>query len=361
MMKRGGKLKPQYRDVWAQYYVKFARAFKNAGVPLWAFSVQNEPLAVTPWENCVYSAEEERDFVRDFLGPALEAANLGLKLLVWDHNRDDMWLRAHTIYSDPAAAKYVWGLAYHWYGDPRFEWWPDKSGQVCFENLQRVHDFRPDKHIIMSESCQESGTRIGVWDLGERYAEAIIADLNHWLEAWIDWNLILNPNGGPNHASNFVSAPIIADPATDRVLFLSSYYYIGHFSRYIRPGAQRILSGSSRDALEVTAFINPDTTIAVVVLNQQLHEVAFWLVLGGNVVHTKAPPNSITTFLMPGSSEACHTAEPHDLCYKEVSWAMGNGINEHPEWYPGLTASSSFEEFQQVLHQGHHGDCAAPC
>merc|ERR1719277_468860 len=83
----------------------FAEAFKAAGVPLWAFTVQNEPLASTPWENCIFSAEEERDFVRDFLGPSLEAANLGMKLLVWDHNRDDMWLRAHTIYSDPAAAK----------------------------------------------------------------------------------------------------------------------------------------------------------------------------------------------------------------------------------------------------------------
>merc|ERR1712217_659436 len=100
-------------------------------------------------------------------GPALQASGLDLKLLIWDHNRDDMFARAHTILSDPDAAKYVWGTGYHWYGDPRHEFWPAREGMLLFDNLQRVHDLAPDKHIIMTESCQEAGPRITDWTMGE--------------------------------------------------------------------------------------------------------------------------------------------------------------------------------------------------
>lgn len=296
-MVNGGKLSPQYRKPWSRFYVKFAEEMKRAGVPLWGFTVQNEPDAVTPWENSGYTAEEERDFVRDYLGPALEASGLDLKLLVWDHNRNDMFLRAQTIYSDPNASKYVWGVGYHWYGDPKYEIWPDRAGQLGWENVQRVHELRPEKHIMMTEACQESGPRIGNWELGERYAEAIIRDLNHWLEAWIDWNLILDESGGPNHVGNLVSAPVIVDNAKDRVLFLSSFFYLGHFSRYIRPGAQRVAVASNRDSLETTAFVNPDGTIVVVVMNKSDWQMDFWIRHGGRSVETSAPPHSITTYM----------------------------------------------------------------
>merc|ERR1712032_1203565 len=112
-----------------------------------------------------------------------------VKLLVWDHNRDEMLLRARTVYGDPEAAKHVWGTGFHWYGDPRYESWPPPAGMVCFDNVQAVHDLRPDKHIVMTECCQEGGPHLGDWKLGERYAESIIKDVNHWTEAWIDWNL----------------------------------------------------------------------------------------------------------------------------------------------------------------------------
>lgn len=301
-MMKGGKLRPEYRTAWAKYYVKFAEAFKEAGMPLWALSVQNEPHAQTPWENCFYTHEEERDFVRDHLGPALNASGLDLKLLIWDHNRDDMLLRAKAIFDDPEAEKYVWGVAYHWYGDNRYEMWPAREGQLLFDNLRRVHELRPDKHIVMSESCQENGPRIGDWRMGERYGEAIIRDLNNWLEAWIDWNLILDPAGGPNHVYNYVSAPVIADARRGRVLFLSSYYYIGHFSRYIRPGARRILAGSNRDALETVAFQNPDGSLVLVVMNQGDYDIGFYLQHGSEGAKSEAPARSISTFVLAASS-----------------------------------------------------------
>eukprot|EP00930_Biecheleria_cincta_P041911 TRINITY_DN28811_c0_g1_i2.p1 TRINITY_DN28811_c0_g1~~TRINITY_DN28811_c0_g1_i2.p1 ORF type:complete len:568 (+),score=58.55 TRINITY_DN28811_c0_g1_i2:36-1706(+) len=294
----GGTLQPKYFRTWARYYVRFAEEFKSQGVSLWGVTVQNEPAAGTPWETCYYSAEDERDFVRDHLGPALEASGLGLKLLVWDHNRNEMFERASTIYGDPEAAKYVWGVSYHWYGDPRYEWWPDEGGMTGFDNLQLVHDLRPDKHIVMTECCQEMGPRMTGWQLGERYAESIIKDFNHWCEAWIDWNLLLDERGGPNWRNNCCSAPIISWMGADRLLFLSSYYYIGHFSRYIRPGAQRIAAASSRDALEVTAFINPDETLVAVVLNQSNRDYPFSLQYAGNIAQARAPPRSISTFIL---------------------------------------------------------------
>ena len=295
-MLNGGSLLPEFRSSWAKHFVRFAEAFKSEGLPLWGFTVQNEPRAVTPWENCLYTAEEERDFVRDHLGPALTASGLDLKLLIWDHNRDNMFLRAHTIYSDPEAAKYVWGTGYHWYGDTRYEFWPAREGMLLFDNLRKVHELWPEKHIIMTESCQESGPRIGDWKLGERYAEAIIEDLENWLEAWIDWNLILDEAGGHNHVQNLVSAPVIYDTARDKLVFLSSFYYIGHFSRYIIRGAQRIAVATNRDALKTTGFRNPDGGLVVVVLNQEDYGIKFWLKLGRRSAETEIPARSITTY-----------------------------------------------------------------
>jgi len=295
-MLNGGALLPKFRNSWAEHFVHFAEAFHSEGLPLCGFTVQNEPRAVTPWENCLYTAEEERDFVRDHLGPALAASGLDLKLLIWDHNRDSMFLRAHTIYSDPEAAKYVWGTGYHWYGDTRYEFWPAREGMLVFDNVRKVHELWPEKHIIMTESCQESGPRIGDWKLGERYAEAIIQDLENWLEAWIDWNLILDETGGPNHVQNLVSAPIIYDTARDKLVFLSSFYYIGHFSRYIVPGAQRIAVGTNRDALKATGFRNPDGALVLVVLNQEDYKIKFWLKLDGRSAETEIPARSITTY-----------------------------------------------------------------
>uniref|UniRef100_A0A7S1WHZ0 Glucosylceramidase n=1 Tax=Alexandrium catenella TaxID=2925 RepID=A0A7S1WHZ0_ALECA len=297
-MLSGGKLMPQYREPWANFYVRFARELKKEGVSLWGFTVQNEPHAETPWENCLYNNEEERDFVRDYLGPALNASGMDLKLMVWDHNRDDMFSRAKAVYNDPEAEKYVWGVGYHWYGDPNHEVWPPREGMVLNDNLQRVHELRPDKHIWMTEACQEFGPRIGDWRHAERYGEALIRDFNRWLEAWIDWNLILEANGGPNHVNNFVSAPIIADSERGKVLFLSIYYYIGHFSRYIKPGAVRIAAVANRDKIEVTAFQNPDGSVVAVAMNQQDWDIGFWLQFEQHTQWVSLPSHSMTTFIL---------------------------------------------------------------
>ncbi|EHR69848.1 O-glycosyl hydrolase [Burkholderiales bacterium JOSHI_001] len=288
-MADGGRLRPECRAAWAQCFVRFIRAYQAEGVPIWGVSVQNEPAAHQRWDSCLYSAEEERDFVRDHLGPALRDAGLGgVKILVWDHNRDLMVQRASVVYADPEAAAYVWGTGFHWYG-------PED-----FDQVQQLHDAWPDKQLMFTEGCQEGGPHadpLGSWAVGERYARNIIADLNRWTVGWIDWNLLLDERGGPNHVGNFCSAPILADTARGTLMHQGAYWVLGHFARFIRPGARHVLTDAGQ-AMATTAFVNPDGTLAVVASHPQDHALGFALCIGDRCTAIELPPRSIATFLL---------------------------------------------------------------
>jgi len=284
-MNEGGKLKPEYRDAWAKYYARYIKEYEKENIPIWGITVQNEPAAVQSWDSCIYSAEEERDFVRDYLGPVMHQNNLSnVKIIVWDHNRDLMYERAKTVYDDPEASKYVWGTGFHWYCNGNYE------------NLQKLHDEFPDKKLLFTEGCVEGGTHSGSWNAGERYAHSIINDLNKWCVGWVDWNIILDETGGPNHVGNFCSAPIIANTKTGELHYQSSFFYIGHFARFIRPGSKRIFCNVNCDDLETTAFQNPDGSIAVVVLNRTDKDIDFVLDLNGKHAETNSLSHSINTF-----------------------------------------------------------------
>jgi glucosylceramidase len=285
-MNRGGKLKPEYREAWARYYIRYVQEYTGEGLTIWGLTVQNEPMAVQTWESCIYTAEEERNFVRDFLGPALEQAGLlgRVRLLVWDHNRDLLYERARAVYDDPEAARFVWGAAFHWYmGDH-------------FHNVGLTHEAFPDKQLFFSEGCVEGGPHADEWETGERYGRSMMADLNCWTAGWTDWNLLLDMRGGPNHKGNYCSAPILADVHRGKIHYQSSYYYIGHFTRFIRPGARRIACASALDDLETSAFLNPDGQIAAVVLNRSEKTIPFLLSYQGLTAGAKSPAHSITTF-----------------------------------------------------------------
>lgn len=285
-MNGGGSLKPEYRQAWADMFVKYIQAYEKAGIPVWAVSVQNEAKAVQRWDSCIYTAEEEKDFVRDHLGPALEKVGLGhVKIMVWDHNKERVYERAKAAFEDAEASKYIWGICFHWYAGDHFE------------ALSAVHDRFPDKKLFFSEGCQEGGVHLGSWKTGERYGHDIIGNLNNWTTAWTDWNIVLDEQGGPNHVGNFCDAPIIADTKAGEVIYESSFYYIGHFSKYIRPGAKRIASSKYTDQLETTAFRNPDGTIAVVVMNRTDDELPFALRCRGQLADTSIPAHAIQTLL----------------------------------------------------------------
>lgn len=289
-MLQGGKLKPEYYQSWANYYVKFIKAYEKQGIPIWGLTVQNEPMAKQTWESCMYTAEEERDFIKNYLGPTLWKNGLKKKkLIAWDHNRDLLYQRASTILSDPKAAKYVWGIGFHWY-----ESW---TGAPTPENVKRVAEAFPDKPLMLTEACNYpfSWETIHDWHWGERYGSEMISDFNNGATGWTDWNILLDETGGPNHVGNFCFAPIHNNAKQGYLERMSSYYYIGHFSRYIQPGARRIACSSNRAQLQTTAFKNPDGSIAVIVMNAGDTKVDYKLFVGSQAITFKSEAHSIET------------------------------------------------------------------
>jgi glucosylceramidase len=291
---KGGKLLPQFRQPWANHYVKFIQAYEKMGMPIWGLSVQNEPMATQTWESCLYTAEEERDFIKEYLGPTLAKAGLGgKKLIAWDHNRDLLYQRASTVLDDPAAAKYVWGIGYHWY-----ETWTT-SGPL-FDNERRVKEAFPNTNLMFTEGCVENFKfdQVNDWKLGERYGNSMINDFNAGTVGWTDWNILLDETGGPNHVGNFCFAPVIADTKAGKLIYTNAYYYIGHFSKFVRPGAKRIATTTNRDWLQATAFRNPDGKVAVVVMNSGDKPQEFQLWIKGQAASTTAAPHSMATYVI---------------------------------------------------------------
>jgi len=281
-MKHGGKLLPEYRQTWADYFVKYVEAYAQQGIPMWGLTVQNEALAVQVWESCYFTANEEKDFVRDYLGPALEKNGMSdIRLMIWDHNRGIMYQRAEAAYEDPEASKYIWGTAFHWYvGDH-------------FDNVRIVHDAYPDKGLLYTEA----GMR-GTWESAQNLAKNIILDLNNWANGWVFWNLMLDMDNGPRHAGGLHGSNIVnADPETGQIHYRPPHYVFGHFSRFIKPGAKRLPCTSSSDGFLATAFLNPGGKIAVVIYNQEEVDRLGQMWWEGKVIRFTAPPHGLITMI----------------------------------------------------------------
>lgn len=292
-MLHGGKLKPEYYQSWANYYIKYINALEKDGIPVWGLTVQNEPMARQKWESCIYTAQDETDFIKNFLGPTLQKNNLAAKkLIAWDHNRDLLYQRAATILEDPEAAKYVWGIGFHWY-----EVW---NGGRQYENVKRVAESFPGKNLLLTEGCNFpfSWNTFDQWQWGEIYGENMIHDFNNGAVAWTDWNILLDETGGPNHVGNFCFAPVHAKTKEGTLHYMNSYYYIGQFSKYIRPGARRIISSSNRAQLLTTAFKNPDGKLSVVVMNPTTEKFSYRLYIGKKAAEATSLPHSINTLVI---------------------------------------------------------------
>ena len=292
-MLRGGKLLPEYRDAWALYYAKFIKAYEKEKLPIWGLTIQNEPMATQRWESCIYSAEEERDFLKNHLGPTLEKEGLGdKKIIVWDHNRDLIVNRANTIFDDPEASKYAWGIGFHWY-----ETWT--GGEPMFSNLGNVNESYPTKNLVFTEGCNEGfdASKYQYWPNAERYGRSMINDFNNGTVAWTDWNILLDETGGPNHVKNLCFAPIHADTRTDDLIYTPSYYYIGHFSKFIRPGAKRVSTVSSRSMLEATSFRNDGGKMVTVIMNSTDEKIRYKMYVDSKSVSMEILPHSMQTLV----------------------------------------------------------------
>ncbi|GAB2763320.1 glycoside hydrolase family 30 protein [Actinomadura fibrosa] len=314
----GGKLLSKYNDTWALFFSKYIDAYKEEGIDIWGFTVENEPLGNdNNWESMLFSPEEMTNFVQNHLGPKLEADNHDVKILGYDQNREvlDKWV--DVMYRDEASSKYFSGVAVHWYAST-FDYFP--------EALQYAHNKAPNKHIIQSEACVDA--EVPKWnddkwywskeatDWGytwapddqkhlhpkyapvNRYARDIIGCLNNWVDGWVDWNMVLDTQGGPNWAENWCVAPVIVDPAKDEVYFTPIYYTLSHFSKYIRPEAKRIGIEVSDKELMATAAKNVDGSIAVVIFNEGPEEKFINLALEGREVSIKIDGQAIQTVLI---------------------------------------------------------------
>lgn len=294
----GGKLLKENYGVWAKYMVKYIKTMREKGMNISMVSVQNEPAAKQIWASCIYSAAEEAEFACDYLYAELEREGLSddVKIIIWDHNRDLMYRRVKESMAYENADERIWGVGYHWYCC-------DKS-----ENLAMVHNAFPNMHILFTEGCVElvnvsgatsSKEGAGAWTHGETYGRNIIKDFNNYSEGWLDWNLILNEQGGPNYVGNYCEAPVMVDRNTNEVMYNTSYYYIGHFSRYIEPGALRLQCMNDVEfGLYSVAYKNPDGSIVVVAQNESETDRNTAIVIDGKGVDVVLPAHSITTYVV---------------------------------------------------------------
>lgn len=292
-MLQGGKLLPEYHQTWANYFIKFIQSYEKAGIPVWGLSVQNEPMAKQTWESCIFTADEELNFIKNYLGPTLHKNKMqNKKLIAWDHNRDLLFHRAHTLLHDKKAAKYIWGMGFHWY-----EIW---NGGRQYDNVKRVKEAFPNTNLLLTEACNYpfSWDTFEEWKWGENYGENMIHDFNNGAVAWTDWNILLDEIGGPNHVKNYCFAPIHAKINDNSIHLMNSYYYIGHFSKFIRPEAKRVAASSNRAQLLTTAFKNADGSTVIVVMNKSDEKFDSKIIIGKQALPLEMLPHSIATIKM---------------------------------------------------------------
>lgn len=312
----GGKLLPKYYNTWALFFSKYIDAYKSEGIDIWGFTVENEPHGNgNNWESMHYTPKEMTDFVQFHLGPKLEADGHGKKVILgYDQNRAGLKEWVDEMYRDEASSKYFDGTAIHWY-ESTYDYFP--------EALQYAHHKAPNKYLIETEGCIDSevpkwqddawywkkeATDWG-WDWARaedkylhpkyapvnRYARDIIGCLNNWVDGWVDWNMVLDKQGGPNWFKNWCVAPVIVDPENDEVYFTPLYYTMAHFSKYIRPNAKIIGVENSNKKLMVTAAENPDESVVVVIFNETEKANTINLSLNGKSVVFSIDAKAIQT------------------------------------------------------------------
>lgn len=333
----GGSLKPQYESTYADYIMKYLDAYKAEGVNIWGLTPVNEPHGNSgQWESMHFTPETQSAFISEHLGPKLKSTkNDDIKLLIYDQNRDGLEHWTDVIYGDAEAAQYVYGAAVHWY---------ESTFKVNEEILDRVHEKFPEFTIIQTEGTIDDlgkDAPAGIldpvrfkesnwfkndafwWNANatdwaytatwapnaedhpiytpvHRYARNVIVSLNHWVEGWVDWNAVLDSNGGPNHVGNFCGAPIMIDTGTGEIYYTPIYDVLAHLSKTIRPGdkaiqADKALVDLGDDALHASATINADNLVSVQLLNTTKQPISYSLEIGSQHAQVTIAANALQT------------------------------------------------------------------
>lgn len=283
---------------WAQYYIRFFEEYAKYNLTFWALTTGNEPSAGKmtnySFQALGFTPEEQRDWVALDLGPALQASSYPhTHILILDDNRLLLPHWAKVVLSDVHAGRYIHGVAVHWYLD---------SLVPAEISLGVTHHLYPEYYLFGTEACAgwnplDRGVKLGSWDRAEQYAHDIIEDLNHYVVGWTDWNLALDQTGGPNWVKNLVDSPVIVDANRDVFYKQPSFYSMAHFSKFLWEGSQRVgVSASGETNLEFSAFIRPDGSVVLIILNRSSSVIQFevWDPAVGYIPST-APAHSLLT------------------------------------------------------------------
>ncbi|HNT52480.1 MAG TPA: glycoside hydrolase family 30 beta sandwich domain-containing protein, partial [Candidatus Syntrophosphaera sp.] len=334
----GGSLKEEYIPAYAEYLLRYLAAYQNEGVPIWGLTPVNEPHGNNgQWESMNFSPQSQNDFIKKHLGPGLQKGGFAdVNLLIYDQNRDGLEYWTDYIYSDPETTPFLYGAAVHWY---------ESTNRVYEDVFDRVHEKYPDYAILHTEGCIDdlgkdapggvtdpvgfkesgwfgnddfwwsqtatdwaysvtwSGVRVEdhpMYTPAHRYARNIIVSLDHWVNGWIDWNIVLDRNGGPNHVGNFCGAPIMIDTETQQVYYTPVYYVLSQFSRTIRPGDKAVRTelrkdGLGADDLHACATLNSEGMLSVQLLNTTQAEIECQVQIGAEYATLRIPPNAVQT------------------------------------------------------------------
>jgi glucosylceramidase len=306
------------QTAYALYLSKYFTEMKKRDINVTRMTIQNEPhvkgqFAAT-YPSMGFTPEQERDFLRDYLGPKLRADHPELKIFVNDDQKTNegkpmMTDYVSTIMQDAQAAQYVDGVAFHWYGD----------NLNNYQALDEVHEAYPNLPLLATEATLEAPAvqHLGTspWKEAQKYAFDIIGDLNAWTTGWIEWNVLLDKSGGPtcigpSHTGECTpdighcDAPILADTSAQTIEIRNAYYYMGHFSRFL-PRGSTIVSSSVDSSLDLqsVAAITPTKELVVVVLNMNDDgDVQYQLQLDGQVASMTIPAHGIQTLKVSPSS-----------------------------------------------------------
>ncbi len=337
----GGVLKPEYESAYAEYLIKYLEAYRAEGVDIWGLTPVNEPGGNNGnWESMHFTPETQNSFIKNHLGPKIKASeHSDVNLMIFDHNTGDLESWADEIIADTETSQYVYGSAVHWY---------ESTNKVLEEVFDKVHEKYPDYPIIHTEGCiddlgndappgvldpvrykesgwfdnddfwwNENATDWGYsaeWDSVvmedhpiyapvHRYARHIITGMNHWLSGWIDWNIVLDKRGGPNHVGNFCGAPIMIDTESSYVYYTPVFSILSQFSRTIRPGDVVVetsldIEPDLKDVLISSASMSPQKKLSVQVFNSGKAPLDYALKIGKQAAEVTIPANALQTLVI---------------------------------------------------------------
>ncbi|NMO97583.1 beta-1,6-glucanase [Paenibacillus lemnae] len=272
-------------EAYARYFVKYIEAYAAKGIPIYGITLQNEPLFTTPdYPSMSMGAEEQALFISDYVGPMFHKAGLSAKIIAYDHNWEQGLEYAEKVLDDEGANPYVDGTAFHCYeGDP--------------SAMSEVHEAFPDKSVYFTE-CSGGEWSEGFGDnLSWQMSNLIIGAPRNWAKNVLMWNMALNPQGGPSSGGcSDCRGVVTIDPQSGEVTRNVEYYVLGHYSRFVRPGAVRVLSTQQEGRIESVAFRNKDGSFVLIAANTGSEDTHFKVESPDGQFTYQLPSRSAVTF-----------------------------------------------------------------